>query len=139
MRRRLTSLALLVPAGLLRPEAWGFAVAYWLWLAFDVRRAGTASDHSLHTREDSGWRSPPVAGWQIAWRAEQVVMWGRSVAQPRLTAWYGDPDFTDVQLVDQVSAAVTSMCSAESHAPLSWMFCCVSSWCSVPEPLKVIV
>ncbi len=31
-------LALLVPAGLLRPEAWGFAIAYWLWLAFDVRR-----------------------------------------------------------------------------------------------------
>ena len=36
-------LALLVPAGLLRPEAWGFAIAYWLWLAFDLRRASSAS------------------------------------------------------------------------------------------------
>ncbi len=34
-------LSLLSLAGLLRPEAWGFAIAYWLWLAFDsptVRR-----------------------------------------------------------------------------------------------------
>jgi hypothetical protein len=31
-------LALLVPAGLLRPEAWGFAIAYWLWLAVAVER-----------------------------------------------------------------------------------------------------
>jgi hypothetical protein len=30
-------LALLVPAGLLRPEAWLFAAVYWLWLTFDVR------------------------------------------------------------------------------------------------------
>jgi hypothetical protein len=28
-------LALLALAGLLRPEAWGFAIAYWLWLALD--------------------------------------------------------------------------------------------------------
>ena len=35
-------LALLVPAGLLRPEAWGFAIVYWLWLAFDVRLGGEA-------------------------------------------------------------------------------------------------
>ena len=39
-------LALLALAGLLRPEAWGFAIAYWLWLALDYRgghRAGVAS------------------------------------------------------------------------------------------------
>jgi hypothetical protein len=30
-------LALLVPAGLLRPEAWLFAGVYWLYLAFDLR------------------------------------------------------------------------------------------------------
>jgi alkylated DNA repair dioxygenase AlkB len=29
-----------------------------------------------------------VAG--IAWRSEEIVMWGRKVPQPRLTAWYGD-------------------------------------------------
>jgi alkylated DNA repair dioxygenase AlkB len=28
---------------------------------------------------------------EIAWRAEEVVMWGRRLPQPRLTAWYGDP------------------------------------------------
>jgi alkylated DNA repair dioxygenase AlkB len=27
---------------------------------------------------------------EISWRTEEVVMWGRKVPQPRLTAWYGD-------------------------------------------------
>jgi alkylated DNA repair dioxygenase AlkB len=27
---------------------------------------------------------------EVPWRAEDVVMWGRRVPQPRLTAWYGD-------------------------------------------------
>lgn len=27
---------------------------------------------------------------EIPWRCEVVVMWGRRVPQPRLTAWYGD-------------------------------------------------
>jgi alkylated DNA repair dioxygenase AlkB len=27
---------------------------------------------------------------ETPWRAEDVVMWGRHVPQPRLTAWYGD-------------------------------------------------
>lgn len=30
-------LALLALAGLLRPEAWGFSIAYWLWLVFDFQ------------------------------------------------------------------------------------------------------
>jgi hypothetical protein len=47
-------LALLVPAGLLRPEAWGFAIAYWLWLAFDLRRGPGG-----------------LWGWEIAWRRER--------------------------------------------------------------------
>jgi hypothetical protein len=47
-------LALLVPAGLLRPEAWGFAIAYWLWLAFDVRRG-----------QGGLW------GWEVVWRRER--------------------------------------------------------------------
>lgn len=59
-------LALLVPAGLLRPEAWGFAIVYWLWLAFEVRRG----DHSLHTREVTGplFR---LGDWEVAWRRER--------------------------------------------------------------------
>lgn len=28
---------------------------------------------------------------EIPWRCQEVVMWGRSMPQPRLTAWYGDP------------------------------------------------
>lgn len=28
---------------------------------------------------------------EVPWRAEDVVMWGRRIPQPRLTAWYGDP------------------------------------------------
>jgi hypothetical protein len=32
-------LALLTLAGLLRPEAWGFAIAYWLWLAWNRDRS----------------------------------------------------------------------------------------------------
>ncbi len=27
----------------------------------------------------------------IPWRQDNIMLWGRSVAQPRLTAWYGDP------------------------------------------------
>jgi len=28
---------------------------------------------------------------EVPWRCEEIVMWGRRVLQPRLTAWYGDP------------------------------------------------
>jgi len=28
---------------------------------------------------------------QVPWGQDNIVLWGRSVAQPRLTAWYGDP------------------------------------------------
>ena len=28
---------------------------------------------------------------QIPWCQDSIVLWGRSVPQPRLTAWYGDP------------------------------------------------
>jgi alkylated DNA repair dioxygenase AlkB len=27
---------------------------------------------------------------EIPWRCEEIVMWGRRMPQPRLTAWYGD-------------------------------------------------
>ena len=65
-------LALLVPAGLLRPEAWGFAIVYWLWLAFDL-----TGERSIHTREVTG---PLVRlwGWEITWRRER---------SPRELAW----------------------------------------------------
>ena len=28
---------------------------------------------------------------EIPWRVQKVMVWGRQVLQPRLTAWYGDP------------------------------------------------
>jgi hypothetical protein len=62
-------LALLVPAGLLRPEAWGFAIAYWLWLAFDLRRAGATATVSA----DGATFRPifTLFGWEVGWRGER--------------------------------------------------------------------
>jgi hypothetical protein len=73
-------LALLVPAGLLRPEAWLFAGVYWLWLTFDIKR----SERSLHTQEvtagsmgrnvDPGSTFRPIGGlfgWELGWRGER--------------------------------------------------------------------
>ena len=58
-------LALLVPAGLLRPEAWGFAIAYWLWLAFDVRRAGPTTLMGRKTTYIGAFRPiNTVFGWR---------------------------------------------------------------------------
>jgi hypothetical protein len=51
-------LALLVPAGLLRPEAWGFAIVYWLYLAFELRR-------------ERGGGLFAAAGWEVDWRRER--------------------------------------------------------------------
>jgi alkylated DNA repair dioxygenase AlkB len=31
-----------------------------------------------------------IAG--ISWRSERITLWGKTVLQPRLTAWYGDHD-----------------------------------------------
>jgi hypothetical protein len=68
-------LALLVPAGLLRPEAWGFAIVYWLWMAFDLRRANPDRRPVLMGRKQehtSGFR--PINtffGWEVGWRGER--------------------------------------------------------------------
>ena len=58
-------LALLVPAGLLRPEAWLFAGAYWLWLALDVRRAVPSGGIAAKRN------SATVKGWELRWRRER--------------------------------------------------------------------
>jgi alkylated DNA repair dioxygenase AlkB len=44
---------------------------------------------------------------EVPWRAENIVMWGKPVPQPRLIAWYGDKgaDYTY---------------SGIHHAPLPW-------------------
>jgi hypothetical protein len=68
-------LALLVPAGLLRPEAWGFSIAYWLWLAFALRRAEPGEGPTLMGRKRNymtGFRPiNTVGGWEVGWRGER--------------------------------------------------------------------
>ncbi|HEV7562836.1 MAG TPA: hypothetical protein VGO24_04980 [Solirubrobacterales bacterium] len=74
-------LALLVPAGLLRPEAWLFAGVYWLYLALDVHRSG---ERSLHTREVAGF------GWAISWRGERSpaqLVWLAALAAAAPLLW----------------------------------------------------
>jgi hypothetical protein len=76
-------LALLVPAGLLRPEAWLFAGAYWLYLALTFER----SERSLHTREvtpgsmgrnvDAESTFRPIGelfGWRLGWRGGRELI-----------------------------------------------------------------
>jgi hypothetical protein len=65
-------LALLVPAGLLRPEAWGFAIAYWLWLAFELRRR-PASSMGRNRVGNSRYRPiGGLGGWEVGWRGERA-------------------------------------------------------------------
>jgi hypothetical protein len=59
-------LALLVPAGLLRPEAWGFAIVYWLWLTFDLGPTGRFENEEETNRPIGG-----LFGWELAWRRER--------------------------------------------------------------------
>lgn len=75
-------LALLAPAGLLRPEAWGFAVVYWLWLAFDLKRPAPPPPTGLFAAPGSTNRpvGRPLFGWRLEWRGERSV---------RELAWLG--------------------------------------------------
>jgi hypothetical protein len=59
-------LALLVPAGLLRPEAWLFAAVYWLYLAIDVGPTGRKQRNISRNRPVGG-----VRGW-VRWRRERA-------------------------------------------------------------------
>jgi hypothetical protein len=65
-------LALLVPAGLLRPEAWLFAGVYWLYLAFSVSRA-RATATSLPSTGQSHSRKLGWKGWELEWRGERTA------------------------------------------------------------------
>ncbi len=59
-------LALLVPAGLLRPEAWLFAAVYWLHLAFAV--GPTGRNRANITRNRPIGR---LGRWELGWRGER--------------------------------------------------------------------
>jgi hypothetical protein len=69
-------LALLVPAGLLRPEAWLFAGVYWLYLTFDLgdpsRVKREISDRRLSWRRE---RSPRQLAWLALLAAAGPILW----------------------------------------------------------------
>jgi hypothetical protein len=65
-------LALLVPAGLLRPEAWFFAAAYWLYLTLDLRRTDNEGSTGRTVELNATFR--PIGGrfgWELGWRGER--------------------------------------------------------------------
>jgi hypothetical protein len=74
-------LALLVPAGLLRPEAWLFAAAYWLYLAIDLQPMGRNVVPGLTNRPIGrllrwrGERSAARLGWLAVLAAAGPVLW----------------------------------------------------------------
>ena len=63
-------LALLALAGLLRPEAWLFAGAYWLYLVVTIERQARDLPHPPEAPQRNsgaiGWR-----GWELRWRRER--------------------------------------------------------------------
>jgi len=63
-------LALLALAGLLRPEAWLFAVAYWAWLAFEIPR-GKGSGEIVHRTS----ATTPALAWLGALALAGPILW----------------------------------------------------------------
>jgi hypothetical protein len=72
-RRGAEVLALLGVAGLLRPEAWLFAAAYWLWLAVDIEptQGGRFGRRVVWRRE----RSPRELAWLALLAAAAPLLW----------------------------------------------------------------
>jgi hypothetical protein len=72
-------LALLVPAGLLRPEAWLFAGVYWLYLTFEIRLTGLKRHHASRFRPiNVGWRGERGTAelvWLAVLAAAGPVLW----------------------------------------------------------------
>src|SRR4051812_12086890 len=66
-------LSLLVPAGLLRPEAWLFSFAYLAYLALRLERApDPPTNPGLGEFRDSSSRfSPDPRRWRVSWRGER--------------------------------------------------------------------
>lgn len=59
------ALALLALAGLLRPEAWGFSIAYWLWLALDYR--GGIVWRGERSSRELGWLALLALAGPLLW------------------------------------------------------------------------
>ncbi|HET8565305.1 MAG TPA: hypothetical protein VFL77_02425 [Solirubrobacterales bacterium] len=67
-------LALLALAGLLRPEAWGFSIAYWLWLALDYD--GGVRWRRERSRRELTWLAALALAAPILWIAFDAVTTG---------------------------------------------------------------
>jgi hypothetical protein len=59
-------LALLALAGLLRPEAWLFAVVYWIWLALDLTERGSLLSRQVKQKTAAS-ADPPRGRRELAW------------------------------------------------------------------------
>jgi hypothetical protein len=70
-------LALLAFAGLLRPEAWLFAVVYWAYLSLDLRPTGrkVQADTTDRPVGDRGGTYRSVGGWELGWCGGRGI-WG---------------------------------------------------------------
>jgi hypothetical protein len=66
-------LALLALAGLLRPEAWLFAVVYWLYLAFDPQQRRRRGDRST---AELGWLGALALAGPLLWAAFDLMNTG---------------------------------------------------------------
>jgi hypothetical protein len=84
-------LALLIPAGLLRPEAWLFAAAYWLYLAFSLQRTPAPGSMGRKYAYTAGNR--PIGalfGWELGWRGERSnrdLVWLAALALAGPVLW----------------------------------------------------
>ncbi|HVC08154.1 MAG TPA: hypothetical protein VND98_11295 [Solirubrobacterales bacterium] len=84
-------LALLIPAGLLRPEAWLFSFAYWAYLAFDLKRESNAAP--VGGKEAAAGRNRPIGamfGCRLWWRGERSareLAWLAALALGAPVAW----------------------------------------------------
>lgn len=68
-------LALLALAGLLRPEAWLFAGAYWLWLALDIRERKLVWRRERSAQELVGLAALAIAG-PVLWAVFDAITQG---------------------------------------------------------------
>jgi hypothetical protein len=87
-------LALLAPAGLLRPEAWLFSAAYWLYLTLTIDHIPTPKTRStvgspqitgITNSGTIGW-----GGWRLAWRGERglrELVWLAALALAAPILW----------------------------------------------------
>ena len=65
-------LALLALAGLLRPEAWLFAGAYWLWLAVEIRSGVRNDPIGTKSHTGIGWRGERSTA-ELVWLAVLAI------------------------------------------------------------------